>query len=108
MPRTKESEKSKSPKARRARRRRVASAELEAVSPAAPAPAGWQPEGERLACRDTEAYKDVVQELLEYELDHGGSYFMASVLDSRGLAVYLPEQGVSAALRQRLRVLAGQ
>lgn len=102
MPRTKESEKSKSPRARRARRQQLVSAELEA------APSGWQPEGERLACRDTEAYKDVVQELLEYELDHGGSYFMASVLDSRGLAVYLPEQGVPAALRQRLRVLAGQ
>ena len=62
---------------------------------------------ERLACRDAESYKNVIQELLEYELDHGGSYFMESVtvLDGRGLAVYLP--AVPAALRKRLYELAG-
>ena len=77
------------------------------AAPAAPqaVPLNTSLNPERLACRDAESYKNVIQELLEYELDHGGSYFMESVLDGRGLAVYLP--AVPAALRKRLYELAG-
>ncbi len=77
------------------------------AAPAAPqaVPLNTSLNPERLACRDAESYKNVIQELLEYELDHGGSSFMESVLDGRGLAVYLP--AVPAALRKRLYELAG-
>ena len=73
-----------------------------------PVPDGlqWRPDGERLACRDAEAYRGVVQALVEHEVDYGGTCFMASVLDSRGLAVYLPAEGVPEALHKRLRELA--
>ena len=38
-----------------------------------------------------------MQALLEYEADFGGTWFMESVLDSRGVAVYLPAKGVPEA-----------